>query len=59
LKLTRLCFSNYAALTYSIPTAHEAPTSLQAFTEDELMLKDTGKFPAYLDPTSAYYVSAF
>lgn len=35
--------SNYAALTYSVPTAHEAPTSLQAFTEEELMLKDTGK----------------
>ena len=32
---------NYAALTYSTPTAHEAPTSLQAFTEEELMLKDT------------------
>ncbi len=35
--------SNYAALTYSSPTAHDAPTSLQAFTEEELMLKDTGK----------------
>ncbi|KAI7899109.1 acyl-CoA dehydrogenase/oxidase [Cokeromyces recurvatus] len=32
---------NYAALTFSVPTAHEAPTSLQSFTEEELMLKDT------------------
>ncbi|KAG1189818.1 hypothetical protein G6F35_014030 [Rhizopus arrhizus] len=32
---------NYAALTFSTPTAHEAPTSLQSFTEEELMLKDT------------------
>ena len=28
-------------MTYSVPTAHDAPTSLQAFTEEELMLKDT------------------
>ncbi|KAG0747325.1 hypothetical protein G6F57_002805 [Rhizopus arrhizus] len=32
---------NYAALTFSSPTAHDAPTSLQSFTEEELMLKDT------------------
>jgi hypothetical protein len=43
LKLTRFFNSNYAALTFSVPTAHDAPTSLQAFTEEELMLKDTGK----------------
>jgi short/branched chain acyl-CoA dehydrogenase len=34
-------YSNYAALTFSTPTAHEAPTSLRSFTEEELMLKDT------------------
>ncbi|KAI8882681.1 acyl-CoA dehydrogenase NM domain-like protein [Backusella circina FSU 941] len=32
---------NFAALTHSTPFVSEAPTSLQAFTEDELMLKDT------------------
>lgn len=33
--------SNYAALTYSVPSPHEAPSSLHSFTEEELMLKDT------------------
>lgn len=28
-------------MTFSVPTAHEAPSSLHAFTEEELMLKDT------------------
>jgi hypothetical protein len=28
-------------LTFSVPTAHEAPSSLHSFTEEELMLKDT------------------
>ncbi|KAG2232293.1 hypothetical protein INT48_009314 [Thamnidium elegans] len=32
---------NYAALTFSVPTANDAPTSLHSFTEEELMLKDT------------------
>jgi hypothetical protein len=41
--LLNIIFSNYAALTYSVPTAHDAPSSLQSFTEDELMLKETGK----------------
>lgn len=27
-------------MTYSVPTASETPSSLQAFTEEELMLKD-------------------
>ncbi|GAA5811533.1 hypothetical protein MFLAVUS_004970 [Mucor flavus] len=32
---------NYAALTFSVPTAHDTPTSLHSFTEEELMLKET------------------
>jgi short/branched chain acyl-CoA dehydrogenase len=28
-------------LTYSVPTVSESPTSLQSFTEEELMLKET------------------
>ncbi|KAI9278049.1 acyl-CoA dehydrogenase/oxidase [Sporodiniella umbellata] len=36
---------HYAALTFSSPSIHDAPTSLQSFTEEEMMFKDTvGKF---------------
>lgn len=34
-------FSNYAALTFAVPSSHETPSSLYAFTEEELMLKDS------------------
>ncbi|KAI7865889.1 acyl-CoA dehydrogenase/oxidase [Mucor mucedo] len=32
---------NYAALTFASPASHESPSSLYAFTEEELMLKDS------------------
>lgn len=28
-------------MTFSVPTAHDTPTSLHSFTEEELMLKET------------------
>lgn len=40
--MARLC-SHYS-MKYAVPTICESPSSLYAFTEEELMFKDTGKF---------------
>lgn len=37
--------SQYSSLKYAVPTICESPSSLYSFTEEELMFKDTGKFP--------------
>jgi hypothetical protein len=49
--------SNYSALTHSTPFASESPSSLQAFTEDELMLKDSGKILGYIVNIRDFYLS--